>query len=350
MKVGVIARAEDRGLGIQTWEVCRALDPHRVLVVDMGELTGHFARRPEWFAPWDGMTVPADRMGDPSVVKPLIHDLDVIYFAETCYDWRFLSICRALRIATVCHLNPEFFGHHIDVHEPSPTQWWLPSLWLADDPRIPADAVYMPMPVPLDRWPTPVRRLPLRPLKILHVGGHPAMGDRNGTRALLASLRHIREEVEVTVTTQANALPSPRRPGNVTYRVARGVRDYWSLYDDHDVLVMPRRYGGLCLPAIEAAGAGLGLVMSDCPPNEQYPASLVGGGWAQPIDAKAGPIPSFTVDAQRLARTIDLLATDARAVEAMQARARRWAESNSWGKLRPRWERQLADAVRVERG
>jgi hypothetical protein len=32
--------------------------------------------------------------------------------------------------------------------------------------------------------------------------------------------------------------------------------DYWAVYDDVSLLLLPRRYGGLCLPMQEAAACG----------------------------------------------------------------------------------------------
>ena len=55
MRVGVVARGENRGLGIQSWETARALDA-RALVVDMGELARGFPSDP-------------GRFDDPTVVR-----------------------------------------------------------------------------------------------------------------------------------------------------------------------------------------------------------------------------------------------------------------------------------------
>lgn len=348
LRIGVLARSEDRGLGIQTWEVCRHLSPDRVLLVDMGELSGHFEQHPERYEPhWPTMHVPQDELGDREVVRPLVEGLDVIYFAETCYRWPFLTHAHAAGCATVCHLNPEFYGHHIDLHEPRPTQWWLPSSWLQHGAHLPEDAKLMPLPVPLDRWP---HSAPLwdgtRPLRILHVSGHGAMGDRNGTRLLLAAIKEVKRPIEVTVTTQDNAMPSPGRlPPHVKYKLTRGTRDYWRLYEGHDVLVMPRRYGGLCLPIIEASGAGLGIVMSDTAPNRpDYPGLVVAGWEGSMMKAKCGDLATFTVDGNSLARCLDHLSENPAEVQQLQARARAWARLNSWDKWELDWRAQLASA------
>lgn len=351
MNIGIIARSEDRGLGIQTWEICRHLDPAKVFVVDMGELAGRFDKHVERYEQWDSTVIPYERIGERPFMARLLDGLDVVYTAETFYKWQLCDVARALDVATVCHLNPEFHGHHIDLHEPRPTQWWLPSRWLMHDERIPDDAHYVPMPCPTDRWPEPA---PLydgsRPLRVLHISGHAAMGDRNGTRTLLAALKEVRQPMEVTVTTQDGSLPSPGRLKNVTYRMVGAKRDYWKLYEGYDVLVIPRRYGGLCLPAIEAAGAGLALVMSDVSPNGDYPARRIAGSLGSPLKGKVGEIPTFTTDARQLAKMLDTLAVIPGECADLQMRSRRWADINSWDNARLGWMEHFAAAVDEHHG
>jgi len=353
MKLGVIARGEDRGLGIQTWEVCRHMKPDRVILVEMGGLSGRFQSHPERFEDFDTVVVPVEDMATRQTAA-LMKDVDVVYSAETFYHWMMLEWLNVQSTASVCHLNPEFYGHHIDLHEPRPTKWWLPSSWMRNDQRLPDNAAYVPMPCPLDRWPTPRRQFDgSRPLKVLHVSGHQAMGDRNGTRLLLAAIAQCKAEMEITVTTQDGALPSPGRlPPNISYRLNGGARDNWSLYEDHDVLVMPRRYGGLCLPAIEAMGAGLAVLMSNCSPNTwDYSAAMfVDGKPGSPMKGKVGVIDTFTVTSSALANRLDHLAENPNTVRALQFMSRKWAEDHSWENRINDWHAELRFAVESFRG
>lgn len=347
MKLGVIARGEDRGLGIQTWEVCRALRPDRILIVDMGELARSWVSHVERFAGLGSVTVIShEEMSSPSKVGPWCAGLDVIYTAETFYGVGFPAIAAAEGAATVCHMNPEFYKHGHEPDWPKPTEWWLPSPWMIDDPRLTRDTHFVPMPVP-DRWAPTVDRAG-GPVRFLYVGGKPAAGDRNGLKQMFMALRLCSQPMEVTARLQQNWMPAPGDlPGVVRYLPRPGnIGNYWEMYAGYDVLVMPRRYGGLCLPAIEAAGAGLGLVMTDCDPNWYYPATLVEARVDEMFNVPIGEIALHDAIPRRLAETMDEIAADPYLLRHMKDRSIEWAEQTSWEALEPTWRGHLERAAR----
>ena len=51
--------------------------------------------------------------------------------------------------------------------------------------------------------------------------------------------------------------------------------DQWRLYAGFNALIMPRRYGGLCLPMNEALTSGLPVIMSNTSPND----AVLPGDW-----------------------------------------------------------------------
>lgn len=349
MRVGVIARGDDRGLGNQTWEVCRHLRPDKVLLVDM--VDSRFRFHPERFSEYATTVVRLDRITHDdgrALTTGFLAGLDVVYSAETFYDHELPGLAAEMGVATVLHANPEFFKG------PEPTAYWLPTSWCLDRIR---DATtrpvrVMPMPVPTDRWPSPGRSLRANDevLSIYHPGGHPAMGDRNGTRVFLAALRRVRQPVEATVITQANRLPAAHARSNVRYRrILGGVADYWTAPLGHHVAVIPRRYGGLCLPAHEAAGAGLGLVMTDCAPNHEWPAVLCAATPGGTLSCSLGDLDTFDADAARLAAIIDAIAADPSATRALQRQAIEWADAHAWHRLGPVWIEALREVAGVAR-
>jgi glycosyltransferase involved in cell wall biosynthesis len=119
------------------------------------------------------------------------------------------------------------------------------------------------------------------------------------------------------------------------------VKDYWDLYRGFDVLVMPRRYGGLCLPAIEAGGAGLGIVMLDCPPNYDYPVMPVKCHRAVDIDMKIGMVETYTADPSALAAALDHLADNPAEVAELQRMSRTYAQDMSWSQWRQNWHKRF---------
>ena len=97
------------------------------------------------------------------------------------------------------------------------------------------------------------------------------------------------------------------------------------------MLVMPRKYGGLCLPVLEAAARGLALVMTDTVPNSDWP--------IVPIPVQRTFVPRkkhVTVDKlyftnpQEVARIVDSL--QGQPLREAQERAVAWAESLAWSK------------------
>lgn len=348
MGVGLIARAENRGLGNQTWQVAMGLRPDRVLVVDMGDLGGGFPMHVDRYTDLGlNVTVLAhDKLGDVRCVGPWLEGLDVVYTAETFYAVDFPAIARDHGVATVCHLNPEFYKHGHEPLWPQPSAWWLPSPWLFDDPRLPADATMVRTPAPYGWMLRESERAP-GPLRVLHVAGKPAMGDRNGSRGLLMALRHITADVEVTVRAQAASFPHPARVGRgVRYMPDLGDKpDYRTMYAGFDVLVLPRRYGGLCMPVIEAAAAGLAVVMTDCAPNGAYPARLVDARSVESVSTPLGQVRAFDSDPRALAAAIDELARDPYALCEAKDEADKWARAMSWDYAAPLWRDMLAEVA-----
>lgn len=348
MKFGLVARADDRGLGIQTWEIARALRPARVLIVSMPVTQARyvrpvFSRYRELGIPVT--IVPMEYMAEPDYVAPWCRGLDVIYSAETYYDWGFCDIARAEGARTVLHANPEFVPHGLQPELPAPDVWWTPTTWLHDHPNMVA-ARLVTMPVPIDRWPEP-RKAGHGPPTFLHINGHEAMCDRNGTKTVYAAMQHMEAKATIRITTQKSKLYTPPVPKHLTYQAVVGNQpDYWRLYDDADVLVLPRRYGGLCLPANEACGAGLGLVMSRVDPNGRWPGILIDAARTTTVNTKIGSVPVYSTDARALAHTMDQLAVSRDLLLAEQEIARNWAVAHSWGACRDGWWTALADAAR----
>ncbi|QOR55444.1 MAG: glycosyltransferase domain-containing protein [Phage 71_18] len=350
MKVGLIARAEDRGLGILTWEFHRHVQPERTLVINMGSAARGFQPHPERYP---GAVTVAYNDGnlDEQVVRDWLQGLDVVFSAETFYDWRVVQWAREAGVATVCQSMPEFYRHWDDPSLPDPDAWWVPTPWLID--RLPARTRLVPVPVALDRWPEcdiGGNEITADVTRMVHVAGHRAMGDRNGTTEVLASLHYLAGPLELRIVTQDRRLPSHRgsRRGVAVTRQLAGVTNYWDLYADTDVLVLPRRYGGLCLPVQEAMGAGLAVVMTDAEPQRSFwpvvgvPSRERGG-----LQTGGGLIPLVTADAPALARALDLLANNPAELAARRQASRDWARAHSWAELLPTYLEELAMVCEV---
>lgn len=338
MRLGLIARADDRGLGVLTWEFHRHLAPASTLVVREpgAEARGflpHLDRYPgAAVVTYDQGTLPEQPTRD------WLDGLDVVYSAETFYDQRLTGWAAAAGVATVLHTMPEF-------HSPAmatPTVLWAPTPWRLD--QLPP-ARLVPVPVAADRFPltAPARDGQLR---VLHTAGHRAAADRNGTTALLTALRMVRQPMTVRLLTQDPHLPTIRPARGVTLQSEPGGRtDYWGLYADADVLALPRRYGGLCLPTQEAMAAGLAVVMADCPPNGWWPTLRVPASPRGELNTPCGPVPIYSTNPRGLARTLDSLALDGDVLAGHQAASVAWARAHTWEALAPLYQAELARAA-----
>lgn len=341
MRLGLIARADSRGLGVQTHAFYRAMKPARTLVIDCPSaqpLTPRFDRFP------DATIV----HGWPTVhdFEPFLDGLDVVYTAECDYtrDGTLYSLAQRMGVKTVLHLNWEFFDHARNPSLPRPSLFAAPSLWHYDE--IPNPKMLLPVPIESDRFDGMQRPSKPTATHFLHIVGRPAVYDRNGTRDLLAALPYVRSRVTVTIRCQDPAyvpglLHARSIPANVELVIhSADLPNYWDLYQIGDVLVMPRRFGGLSLPVNEALGAGIPVIMPNISPNNTW----LPADWLVPA-TKTGQftaktcIDIHTTDPQALAAKIDQFATDRTFCAEAQTTARDLAKRLSWDALLPEYQR-----------
>lgn len=343
-RVGLIARPEDRGLGLQTWEFARHLDCS-VLLVDVleerSDIVSHWDRFPD-------ATRVVWRHGHyarPRKVYEWLDSVDVVYSAETFYEQAFPGWARAYGTATVQHVNPEFWRPS---RMEAPTAHWVATPWRLE--HLPKDTAVVPYPVALERFRAePWHRGPAR---LLHIAGRRAIYDRNGTEALLAALPKLLEPCSVTIVVQSTDEPIqvPDLPRHVELELRGPSENYWDPYPGHDVLVMPRRYGGLCLPVQEAMAAGLAVIMPDVSPNrDAWPVAPCEAFGKAPMHMRAGEVDVHDPDPGCLALAIDTMA-DPDYRQAWQSCSRSWAIRNSWAMQAPVWQALLENiAERVDR-
>ena len=338
----MIARADNTGLGHQTWELYRHLNPHKTLVVDISHLKGN-QLFPERYP--DAKVV----KGFPTVddFAEFLDDLDVVFTCEIPYGYVLFELAEDMGVKTILQFNYEFLDYLTEPHLPKPTLFAAPSIWCYD--RVPFhNKCLLPVPVATDRFATDWGRSWAN--RFLHVVGRPASWDRNGTVTLLGALQWVRSKIALTITCQdgsyvSRQLAARNIPENVRVRVHLGdPAHYWELYRHQDVLVLPRRYGGLCLPAQEALAAEMPVVMPNIEPN---------GWWCEPswmIPAQRTgtlrvrtPVDLYTADESELAALIDRFASDPAFMEEASAAAAKRAQQLSWTALRPIYQRLLVD-------
>jgi hypothetical protein len=329
MRWGLIARSEtDRGLGIQTYEMYRNLAPDKTLVIIVPG--SGFRSRTEIYP---GATTDKLRNEhghyflNEETVRDWWKGLDVVISVETMYDWRLIDWARADGVRTVIHGNPEFWM----ASNPQPDVWMWPTTWRLQ--HLPEGPV---VPVPVPERPITAAN-PGGLLRAVHVVGNAAMGDRNGTSIVMNGMRQVPRDVVLDVYHQAPIAKSYHS----RIRSLHAVPDRWDMYAGRHVLVLPRRYGGLCLPALEAMASGLAVMMSDCTPNTMWPIIPLQCDLSRTIQMQTGPVETYEVPSNILANNLKHLAMNPRTVEDHMVRSRQWAADNSWDSLRETYYAEL---------
>ncbi len=306
MKIGLIARCEvARGIAIQSKNFYDHMPVDRVLLVRMPR--PDCAEAPEWYSNRTEVAYdPRLHQLDEQAVRKWLEGLDVVFTVETPNDWRIPGWCREAGVKLVIQGNPEFVRHGRKGFEgmEHPDEWWWPTSWRTS--HLPLGRL---VPVPMPDV-TPVRRVRnYTTLRLVHVVGKRAFGDRNGTDIVMKAMRFVqRRDCTLDVYGLDGSLGAVEPGTRAKVRLHHdGVPDRWSLYADQDVLVMPRRYGGLCLPALEAAACGLAVMMPDCSPNAELASILVAPRRTTPIDLACGRIDAVEVAPRDLAAAIDSL-------------------------------------------
>ncbi|MET8648425.1 hypothetical protein [Nocardia aurea] len=343
MRLGLIARADSRGLGIQTFQFSRHMDCAKIMVVDCPSANPLPLRR-DWYpdATWiKGLPTVQD-------YAHFLDGLDVVYTAECDYsrDGTLYRLADAMGVKTALHLNYEFFEHGRNPNLPRPSLFAAPSMWHYDE--IPDPKTFLAVPIDLDQFPARPRMS--EAARFLHIIGRPAINDRNGTADLLDALAFVRSPITLTITCQdahyvSGLLASRRIPRHITLEVRTGDAEHYAdLYANQDVLILPRRFGGLCLPANEGLGAGMPVVMPDISPNNTW----LPADWLVPAERRGEfmaktRVALHSTATQALAEKIDQFVEDRAFFAASQDTAQRIAKELSWANQRPVYMKTFSD-------
>lgn len=259
------------------------LKPAEVLEVKNGEDIPSFARYEEF-----------------------LKNIDVMLTAETPYVYEAWNWARMANVKTFCQPNWEFFDGLVQPNMPHPDKYLMPSYWhLEDMQKLFPGTIYLPPPTIEDDF-KEVREINLKRTgkkRFAHIIGNNAIYDRNGWSSIMDALPHTDADFELTVFSQVDitGYADPR----VKYNVF-DLENYADLYRDFDALILPRRYGGLCLPMNEALMSGLPVIMTDISPNNKVLPKkwLLSAEITSHFEGRA-PIDVYSVDPKDLAKKID---------------------------------------------
>lgn len=314
-KLGLIAFANDGGLGAQTRRLSEMLDPSRIMVIDSSGFSRNKKHNFDWYPKEKTMIVE----GFPKNydILKFIDGLTHVLTVENPYNFYLIYKCRELGIKTYCQTNYEFCENIYSPHLPVPDMFLMPSYWMIDEMKERfggSRVMYLPPPTEAKEF-AESRRVNLKrdkrlKKKFLHIVGVLAHADRNGTLDLLEAVKLTDADFKLVIRSQQKLpdkyiLDDPR----VEYRVAN-VKKNADLYKGFDALILPRRYGGLSLTTNEALMSAVPVMMTDISPNNRLlpsywliPAKKIGSFQARAM------IDLYSVDHKELAEMMTVWAS-----------------------------------------
>ena len=306
MTFGIIARCDNTGLGNQTRDLVRMLNPDRILLINSNKFNNN-KQYPEWY---DGYNVTMTN-GFPTKqeVAIFMDGLNSVLTCETFYHPHFINLAQRRKVKTLMQYNYEFLDHLNKPDMPLPTYMISPSYWKVDETIAKfgneTKVVHIPPPIYVDDFKS-VRENNMSKdhKRILHIGGKAASQDRNGTQTVIDMLRHSKADYELVIRSQSEL--------NINYKDSRltvevgNIDSRSEMYNGFDAMVMPRRYAGLCLPMNEALVSGLPVFMTDISPNNQILPSdwLVSSSKVSTLMTRV-KLDVYEADVRELAKKID---------------------------------------------
>lgn len=356
MKLGLIARADNSGLGIQTHEFYKHMKPTKTLVVDIGMLNKNQSY-PERYTEYPRVLVngfPTD-----ADIDHFLMDLDVVFLAEAPYNFYLYERAKQLGIKVANQYNYEFFDYYEKPHWPKPDMLIAPSQWHYDEvdswcKQNKIEHVYLHCPV--NRELLPMRKITTA-RTFLHIAGKAAAHDRNGTETVISAARLLKTNAQILIHFQGEQGLAHQATNSVDdyMRLASGVpthqlqfrqfeyENYNEVYAQGDVLLLPRRYGGNCLPLNEAISCGMPVLMPDISPNNQFlPRNWLLAAEKISTFKPRTEVDIYNVKPPELAQAIDdFYNYNQSRMRFENLTADKLAQSISWKALKPEYERVL---------
>lgn len=273
-RVGMLVFANDGGLGAQTRRLCHMIKPYRILAIDSTNFSKNKKQHWEWYDGFNGYKT----KGFPTLkeIRVFLDGLTHVLCCENPLNFGLISEAERRGIKTFIQSNYEFCDNLANPAYPVPTKFLMPSTWMLEQMKLrfgPDRVEYLPPPIDFNEFKEVRNRNLMRSpdqVNLLHVVGTIAAHDRNGTLDLIKALPYCKSDFILTIKSQ-HQIPDEyyTQDSRVRYKIG-SEPSAENLYDGFDALILPRRYGGLCLPMWEAMASGLVIAMTDISPNNSY--------------------------------------------------------------------------------
>lgn len=260
LKIGIISRCDYTGLAIQSKEFFDHI-PCKALVVDISRVNPNSKQNLHWYAGQPSILFARGQRFPLQTVIDFLRQINVLVCFETAYDYTLISLCKSMNIKTIIQPNYEFLEYGDGYKNTEPDLFIAPSMWHYDD--IPGNKMFLPVPVNTKKFSPQVKEK-----TFIHVAGKPAVHDRNGTMTFLNSLRYVKNEITAILRSLQPIPNIPEDiPSNVTLIKEFGAKENYEDNYTGGVLVMPRKFGGNCLPVNESLACEMPVIMPNISPN-----------------------------------------------------------------------------------
>lgn len=339
MKIALIARFDNSGLGTLSWEFSQHLKPYisRILLVQ----NGVYQTFPERYAEFETRTIKPQSSFTKQDEDWLLEKVDILLSFETFYSWSIITRCRARKIKSVL----------ITMYEMTPDRLPLcPDVFLCPSrldfeyfkTKLPKNSYYLPIPVNTEKL---VWRKREKAETFIHTASHGGVAGRKGTGLLLNAMKHVKSDIKLTIYTWQPILASNKDP-RIEIKL-QNFKNYWQIWQNGDILVYPQDYNGICLPIVEAMASGLGVITTDIYPfNEYFPRELM----FKPVSyyktrCHLGliEVEAAKIRPEDIAEKIDEWAHQD--ISQFSEYGRQWAVENSWEKLSPKYVKLLESLI-----
>ena len=306
MRLGIIARSDNTGLGNQTRELVKMLNPDKILLIDSRSFNGN-KQHPGWYS--DYQVIRSNGFPRGTEISAFLRDVDVVLSCETFYSTNFANYAKNKNVKTVLQYNYEFLENISKADAPLPDMFLAPSLWNLDKMiQLFGDKTiikHLPPPTDASLF-AGVREnnMSKNHNRLLHIGGKKAARDRNGTETVIEMLKYSKADYELVIKTQT---PLDIKCDDPRLTIDTGnPENREEMYDGYDAMLLPRRYAGLCLPMNEALISGLPVFMTNLMPNSAVlpPEWLIKSEKIDQFRAKS-MIDVYAGDPEHLAKVVD---------------------------------------------
>jgi len=270
MRLGIIARSDNTGLGNQTRELVNMLNPDKIMLINSSFFNQN-KQHPEWYSEYNCQTT-IQGFPNTNEISEFLKELDVVISCELFYNPRFVDLAKGRGIKTILQYNYEFLDYLAKPKQALPDVLVAPSLWNFEDVVSKfgdkTSVVHLPPPTDINLF-AKAREINKNKThkRLLHIAGKAAVKDRNGTNTVIEMLNYSIGDYELIIKTQSRLDIKCNDP---RLTIDNSNPDsHQSLYEGFDAMILPRRYAGLCLPMNEALISALPVFMTDISPNNK---------------------------------------------------------------------------------